>query len=66
MNVKKYFTRKLKELKDKVVHYDQRAQNPFLERGFEHNPFLGAFSETYIWVENDENDENGQGGSDET
>lgn len=59
MNIKSY----INKIKDKVKHYDKNAQNPFFKSQFEYNPFQDAFCQTYIWIEPDENSENGEGGS---
>jgi len=48
MNIQEY----LYNLKEKVKKYDKNAQNPFFEFG--NNPFSESFSQTYVWVENDD------------
>lgn len=47
----------LEKIKNKAWHYHAKAQNPFYERSEMHNPFVGAFSQTYVWVENEETEE---------
>jgi len=55
MDIKTY----LNEIREKVKHYDKTAQNPFVQKTqFEHNPFAGALSQTYIWVEPEKDGEN--------
>ncbi len=47
MNIKEF----LKEIKEKINHYDKKAKNPFLEYNYAHNPFRSAISDTSVWVE---------------
>lgn len=54
MNVKEF----LQYLDKKIKHYDKNAKNPFLEYNYAHNPFKSAVSETRVWVEKVEDNEN--------
>lgn len=47
MNIKKF----LQELNKKADCYNKNAKNPFLEYNYAHNPFKSAVSETRVWVE---------------
>lgn len=47
MNIKDYFYK----LNNKSKEINKNARNPFLERDFAYNPFLGAIEQTYIWIE---------------
>jgi len=31
--------------------YNKNAQNPFLKRNFEYNPYKNLYEQTYIWIE---------------
>ena len=33
---------------------NKKAKNPFVDYDYSHNPFKGAFKQTYIWVEREE------------
>ena len=54
MNIKEF----LQDLNKKINAYDKKAKNPFLEYNYAHNPFKSAVSETRVWVERVEDDEN--------
>ncbi len=47
MNIKDYF----RKINKRTNELNQKAQNPFLQRKYEYNPFEGAFSQTYVWIE---------------
>ncbi len=53
MNIQEY----LNNLREKVRKYDKDAKNPFLESQSVTNPFRESFSQTYIWVETDEEED---------
>ncbi len=50
MNIREY----LYNLNEKVKKYDKNAQNPFFK--LDNNPFGENFSQTYVWVENDDDE----------
>jgi hypothetical protein len=47
MNIKDY----LRKINKRTNELNKKAQNPFLQRKMEYNPFEGAFSQTYVWIE---------------
>jgi len=53
MSIKEYFF----ELNKRMKKYDKNAKNPFLEYNYAYNPFKSAISQTYVWVER-ENEKN--------
>ncbi len=56
MGIKEY----LQTLNKKMRSYDKSAKNPFLEYNYAYNPFKSAISQTYVWVER-ENEKNNPG-----
>jgi len=56
MNIKEQFERIL----EKLNKLESSAQNPFLRTDFSANPFKDAFSQTYVWVEDDREEEGKQ------
>lgn len=53
MGIKEY----LFILNKKMKSYDKNAKNPFLEYNYAYNPFKSAISQTYVWVERFNNEE---------
>lgn len=53
MNIKEQFAKII----EKLNKLDQSAKNPFLNSDFSTNPFKDAFSQTYVWVEHDNGDD---------
>lgn len=47
----------IKKINDKIKEFDEMATNPFTNPDFEYNPFKNAFSQTYVWLD-DENSKN--------
>ena len=41
----------MKILFKKAEKYNKKAQNPFLSKEFEYNPFKSIYEQTYIWIE---------------
>ena len=50
MKLGEYF----KDINQKADNLNKRAKNPFVDYDYSHNPFKGAFKQTYIWVEREE------------
>ena len=48
----KYF----KILSRKTKIYNNKAQNPFLNKDFKYNPFKSIYQQTYFWVEKPKDD----------
>lgn len=50
MKLEEYF----KDINKKANTINNRVKNPFVDYDYSHNPFKGAFKQTYIWVEKEE------------
>lgn len=50
MKLGEYF----KDINKKANTINNRVKNPFVDYDYSHNPFKGAFKQTYIWVEKEE------------
>ena len=45
-----------KNINSRADTINKRAKNPFVDYDYSHNPFKGAFKQTYVWIEKDEED----------
>lgn len=46
-----------KDVNLKANNINKKVKNPFVDYDYSHNPFKGAFKQTYIWIEKeDDND----------
>ncbi len=52
MRISEYF----KEINSKAGAINKKIKNPFVDYDYSTNPFKGAFKQTYIWVEKENND----------
>ena len=52
MRLGEYF----KNINSRADTINKRAKNPFFDYYYSHNPFKGAFKQTYVWIEKDEED----------
>lgn len=50
------FIKYMKTLIHKMKQYDKKATNPFIQNNIEYNPFKSIYEQTYIWVENKNNE----------
>lgn len=53
MKLREYF----RDVGSKVNKMDKKAKNPFLDYDYSYNPFKGAFKQTYVWIEKENNKE---------
>ncbi len=52
MNVREYFINVNKKAKE----LNKKAKNVMTEPNFKYNPFMGAFTQTYAWIEKENKD----------
>ncbi len=52
MKLGEYF----KDINSKADTINKRVKNPFVDYDYSHNPFKGAFKQTYVWVEKEDSD----------
>lgn len=50
MKISDYF----KEINLKVDTLNRKVKNPFVDYDYSTNPFRGAFKQTYIWIEKED------------
>ena len=50
MKISNYF----KEINSKADAINKKAKNPFVDYDYSTNPFRGAFKQTYIWIEKED------------
>ena len=53
MKISDYF----KEINSKADAINKKKKNPFVDYDYSTNPFRGAFKQTYIWIEKEEEKE---------